>query len=65
MTWRAISARPSFEDALASAVRDLGADGTSEGVLTNGARWWREAGGLLRTGTRPTLTLLLLRRASV
>jgi len=57
--WRAISARPSLEDALASAVRDLGADGTSEGVLANGARWWREAGGLLRTTTGSTLNPLL------
>ena len=35
----------SLEDALASPVRELGAaDGAKEGVLSSGARWWREEG---------------------
>lgn len=28
----------------ATAVRELGSDGTTEGVLENGSRWWRESG---------------------
>ena len=28
----------------ATAVRELGADGQTEGVLENGSRWWRESG---------------------
>ena len=35
----------SLEDALSSAVRELGAaDGAREGTLSSGARWWREEG---------------------
>jgi hypothetical protein len=35
----------SLEDALTSAVRELGKeDGAKEGTLSNGARWWREEG---------------------
>ena len=35
----------SLEDALSSAVRELGAaDGEKEGTLSSGARWWREEG---------------------
>ena len=37
--------RGALEDALSSAVRELGAaDGEKEGTLSSGARWWREEG---------------------
>ena len=41
-----IAVEASLEDALASAVRELGAkvDDAKEGQLANGARWWREEG---------------------
>ena len=42
---RAPAVEASLEDALTSAVRELGAeDGAKEGTLGNGARWWREEG---------------------
>jgi hypothetical protein len=42
---RAPAVEASLEDALSSAVRELGAEGGAmDGTLSSGARWWREEG---------------------